>query len=89
MRKRDDLVSVFLTIRDYDAMEKFFGEIFTEAERKDFSLRWELMKRLHEDVPQRRIASDLGVSFCKITRGAKILKDKKSVTSKILSRQDD
>ena len=85
---KNDLPNVFLGIRDHTTMEQFFREIFTESELKDLQLRWELMKRLHKSVPQRTIASDLGLSLCKITRGAKIVKNSKTVTYKILSRQD-
>ncbi|HOP30513.1 MAG TPA: Trp family transcriptional regulator [Spirochaetota bacterium] len=66
-------------------MEKFLQEILTDNERKDLSLRWELMKKLFKGVPQRNIASDLGISLCRITRGSKILKSPDSVTGKLLS----
>jgi Trp operon repressor len=85
--RKNDLISVFLSIRDHASMEKFFREIFTGAEQKDLSLRWELMKRLYAHTPQRAIASELGVSLCKITRGAKIINNKHSITNKLLMRQ--
>ena len=85
MREINELVRVFAGIDTTRAMRKFFDEIFTEAERRDFALRWQLMKLLNKKVPQREIASRLRISLCKITRGARILKDDKSVTNKILS----
>jgi TrpR family trp operon transcriptional repressor len=39
---------------------------------------------LMEGVPQRQIADELGVSLCKITRGAKILKQIDSVSKQHL-----
>ncbi len=33
---------------------------------------------------QREIAKDLNVSLCKVTRGSKILKDKKAITPKLI-----
>ena len=82
---KSDLIAIFTRIRDEKVMKKFFSEIFTDAERSDLELRWELMKRLNEGIPQREIASQLGISLCKITRGSKIVKSKTSTTSKILN----
>ena len=80
----DELASAFARIDDVKEMKKFFEEIFTDAERHDLGLRWELMRRLRNKVPQRDIASQLGISLCKITRGAKIVKDPKSVTNRLM-----
>ncbi len=82
-----ELVQVFSQIDNVRTMRKFFDEIFTEAERKDLSLRWQLMSMLKKKIPQREIASRLGISLCKITRGAKILKNRNSVTNKIISKE--
>ncbi len=61
-------------------MQRFLEEMLTPAERKDLALRWALMQRLMDGVPQRHIAEELGVSLCKITRGAKILKQNDSIS---------
>ncbi len=82
---KSELVAIFTRIQDQKVMKKFFKEIFTDAERSDLELRWELMKRLHDGVAQREIASKLGISLCKITRGSKIVKSKTSTTNKILN----
>ncbi len=84
MQNKHELAKVFTSINNERVMRNFFNEIFTEAERKDFALRWRLMKMLDEKIPQREIASRLGISLCKITRGAKIVKKNNSVTKKIL-----
>ncbi|HOP62936.1 MAG TPA: Trp family transcriptional regulator [Spirochaetota bacterium] len=65
-------------------IEKLLYELLTDNERKDLILRWELMKKLYQGVPQRSIASELGISLCKITRGSKILKSSDSVTGRLL-----
>jgi TrpR family trp operon transcriptional repressor len=65
-------------------MKKFFTEIFTPAEIDDFVLRWRLMRMLLDGVPQRKIASRLGISLCKVTRGSKVLRTGNSVTETIL-----
>ncbi len=80
------LARAFCRIQDPQDMLAFFKEIFTPAERKDFSLRWELMKMLKQGYSQRDIASALGISLCKITRGAKIIQNPKSTTNRILDQ---
>jgi TrpR family trp operon transcriptional repressor len=85
MPEVDEIAKVFCQIDDPEVMKKFFDEIFTPAERHDFALRWELMKLIRQGVTQRHIASQLGISLCKITRGAKIVKNQDSVTNQILN----
>lgn len=85
MPEIDEIAKVFCRIDDVQIMKQFFDEIFTPAERRDFALRWELMKMLRQGIPQRQIASRLGISLCKITRGAKIVKNQNSVTNQIVN----
>jgi len=80
----NDLASAFCQITDVDRMKQFFHEIFTDNERIDLSLRWRLMELLKTGMAQRRIAAELGISLCKITRGARIIKNRRSVTNQIL-----
>lgn len=53
--------------RDMETALKFLREIFTRPELEDLALRWRLLKMLHIGIPQRKIASELGISLCKIT----------------------
>lgn len=48
--------------------------ILTPRERRDIGLRWRLVKLLALGMTQRAIAHKLGISLCKITRGARELK---------------
>ncbi|MBN1780735.1 transcriptional regulator [bacterium] len=84
MSENNDLIDAFVKIADTVEMKQFFDEIFTSNERKDLHLRWKLMKLLKSGVPQRKIAADLGISLCKITRGVKIIQDPDSVSNKLL-----
>ncbi len=84
MNAAGELIDVFCGIDRPVVMKRFFGEIFTPAEIDDFVLRWRLMSMLSDGVPQRSIASQLGISLCKITRGARILKARNSITRRIL-----
>ena len=80
-----EITQILAQITSQEDIEKFLMEILTENERKDLSLRWDLMSKLHDGVPQRAISSELGISLCKITRGSKILKSGDSIINKILN----
>ena len=62
----------------------FLLEILTASEVETLSKRWRILKMLKAGKTQREIAKELNVSLCKVTRGAKILKNPKSAVSKIL-----
>lgn len=74
-----ELAAVLARMNDAGMIEAFLVELFTPAEQKDISSRWELVKRLDLGDSQRKIAADLGLSLCKITRGSRELKKKDSV----------
>jgi len=80
-----EISKVLAELTSSEDVEKFLHEILTDNERRDLSLRWELMKKLFNGVPQRTIASELGISLCRITRGSKILKSPDSVAGKLLA----
>jgi TrpR family trp operon transcriptional repressor len=80
-----DISTVLCHIDVFQQMQEFLGEILTPSEQRDLALRWELMRRLKKGVPQRQIAKELGISLCKITRGAKILKQDHSVSKHYLN----
>ncbi len=87
MARGDEIAGVFAHIKDVRTMKRLLSEMFTPAEIRDVALRWRLMKMLHQGVPQREIASRLGISLCKITRGSRVLKAKNSVSKKMLDQK--
>ncbi len=68
---------------------KLFQEIFTPDEISVISKRWRILSMLSEGKTQREIAKKLNVSLCKITRGSKILKDKKSVVYRYFMKENN
>ena len=70
---------------DSSSIQELFQEIFTKAELDDLSLRWLLMKKLKTGIPQRKIAEELHISLCKITRGSKLLKNPDGLSKKYVS----
>lgn len=82
-----ELAGVISELSSPEDIEKFFMEILTENERTDLSLRWDLLKKLHKNMPQRVIANELHISLCRITRGSRILKSGDSIIKKILDEK--
>jgi TrpR family transcriptional regulator, trp operon repressor len=78
------LLEIIAEIDDPDELGKFFKELFTKSEIEKFKKRWQLIRLIDQGIPQREIAKKMRISLCKITRGSKILKDKNSVTRKLL-----
>ncbi len=82
--KINEISKTLAEIKDPDTIEAFLTSILTDKEVSDISSRWELVKKLDEGMPQRAIASELGLSLCKITRGSKELHKNHSAFKKVL-----
>ena len=80
-----ELCSLILKTEDAELLYDFFGCLFTKAELKDFSNRWNLVKELDAGVTQREIAKKYGMSLCNITRGSRELKKEDSAFKKVLA----
>jgi TrpR family trp operon transcriptional repressor len=79
-----ELSKILAKIQDAGLIEQFLCDIMTESELKDLSSRWEIVKLLEKGVTQRKIAHDLHLSLCKITRGSRELNKKNSAIKKII-----
>jgi len=71
----DQLLEKVASLHSREELRQFFYEILTVGEIRDIGMRWTLLKRLVAGESQRKIAQDLKISLCKITRGSKILKE--------------
>ena len=78
---------ILLNLKSGKEVESFFSEIFTKSELEDLVKRWRIMELLAQGKTQREIANSLNVSLCKVTRGAKILKNKNAITTKFLIKE--
>ncbi len=86
----NELLELFTEVESTDDMKALFEDMFSDAEIKDFTIRWKLMNDLYMHVPQRTIAKNLRISLCRITRGSKMLKKKNGyVKSRLSARYDD
>ena len=86
----DDMIKLFTQVESEEDMKALFDDMFTQAEIRDFTIRWKLMNDLYEHVPQRTIAQELRISLCRITRGSRMLKKKDGyVRRRLRERYDD
>ena len=89
MDNLSELIDIFAKETNIYEIRKLFEELLTPSELTDISKRWYLMKELYKGTPQRKIAKEMEISLCKITRGSKILKQNNSAFRKILSEMYD
>lgn len=85
----EDLIEVFASVKTKEDMKALFEDMFTDAEIKDFTIRWKLMNDLFQHVSQRTIANDLRISLCRITRGSRMLKKKDGYIRGLLAKRYD
>jgi len=81
-----EIARVLAELDDEELIRAFLQDILTPKERHDISARWELVKRLFLGNSQRKIAAELGLSLCKITRGSRELKKERSALRTIIAR---
>ena len=81
-----ELSKTIANLNNEEDVHCFLTELLTESEINVLSKRWRILNMLQKGATQREISKELGVSLCNVTRGAKILKDKNAIITKILGR---
>ena len=89
MQELNEISKTIHELKNAKEVKQFMTEILTEAELATLSKRWRICKMLSCGTTQREIARKLNVSLCKITRGAKVLKEKNSLTAKIFDKREN
>ena len=84
MNEIAEISKLISEIKSKDDIYNFLLEILTDSEVSNISKRWCILKMLCSGKTQREISKELNVSLCNITRGAKILKDKNSISLRYL-----
>lgn len=82
-----EISSILKNLKTEESVCEFLTDLLTENEISTLSKRWRILKLLAKGETQRKIATDLNVGLCKVTRGAKILKNRKSVITKNLIKE--
>jgi len=73
-RALTDFHSAILRLKTLNECKKFFRDIATLDELRDFSDRWKVAQMIDKGIPYRTIAKETGVSTATITRVAHWLK---------------
>jgi len=84
MNNIKEISKILAKIDNSETIEDFLLSMLTPNEVKNISSRWEIVKRIDNGLSQRKIATDLHLSLCKITRGSRELKKTNSVIKTIL-----
>ena len=84
MENIKEIAQIISEIDDAQLIEDFFYSILTDNEISNVSSRWAIVKQLETGTSQRKIAKNLHLSLCKITRGSRELKKNNSPLKKIL-----
>lgn len=69
-----ELAEALATSRRVAEIHDILFALLTPREREAIALRWRLLHLLVRGKSQRAVSAELGISLCKITRGAKELK---------------
>lgn len=69
-RKTSELFEAILALKTKDECRRFFRDLCTLEEITDIADRWQIVKMIVKEKPQREIAKQLGVSVTTVTRVA-------------------
>lgn len=72
-KSSDSLFKAILSLKDLDEARRFFRDLLTEEEIKEFSNRWAVAQMLAANVSYTRIEKETGMSSTTIARIAKWL----------------
>jgi TrpR family trp operon transcriptional repressor len=82
----DELVTALASTTDKQLIREFLQSILTPSEIEEIPKRWALVRLIDEGWSQRKIAAELGLSLCKITRGSRELKKENSAFRRMVNR---
>ncbi len=69
---------------DKKLLHEFLVDLLTPREYAEIVKRWQIVKLLAKDIPQREIAKELEVSIATITRGSRELLNKQGGFQRVL-----
>lgn len=67
-------------------LHELLFDLLSPTEYKDLAVRWQIIKLLERNIPQREIAKRLHVSIATVTRGSRELMNKKGGFQKVLKK---
>jgi TrpR family trp operon transcriptional repressor len=84
---KEEILTVFKSIKDSKSLDAFLRDILTPNEYEEIVKRWQVVKQLSKGIPQRQIATNLKISLAKITRGSRVLLNKKGAFNQLLKNK--
>lgn len=63
-----DLYKAILLLKNEDECRRFFRDLLTETEIKEFTNRWKVARMLDKKIPYEEIAKETGMSSTTIAR---------------------
>ena len=69
----DELYQLFTKIRTKKESQLLLEDILTPQELESIAERWQIIKRLAKNTPQREVSQDLKISVAKVSRGSRAL----------------
>jgi len=72
-KSTDDLFEAMLKLKTLDEARRFFRDLLTEEEIREFANRWKVAKMLNKKVQYEAIAKETGMSSTTIARISKWL----------------
>jgi TrpR-related protein YerC/YecD len=86
IKEIDDLYTAILQLESLDECRRFFGDLLTEYEVKEFVKRWKAARMLSENIPYTQIEAETGLSTRTIARVGRWLKKGKGGYAMMLKR---
>ncbi|MDR3642994.1 MAG: Trp family transcriptional regulator [Candidatus Doudnabacteria bacterium] len=68
-------------------LHEFLQDLLSPPEYEDLAIRWQIVRQLHKNVPQRKIAKNLRVSVATVSRGSRELLNKKGGFTKMIGKK--
>ena len=85
MTKSQQAITALLAkIKDPRLMAEFLEDLLTPEEFNNIAVRWQLVKMLSKERPQRAISKELKVAIATITRGSRELQNPSGGFKKVL-----
>lgn len=84
---KQEILTVLESIKDTKMLDAFLMDILTPNEYEEIVKRWQVVKQLSDGIPQRQIAANLKISLAKITRGSRVLLNKKGAFNQLLKKK--
>ena len=86
IKEIDDLYTAILQLESVEECRRFFGDLLTEYEIKEFVERWKAARMLAEGIPYTKIEAETGLSTRTIARVGRWLKKGKGGYTMMLKR---